>query len=462
MADRAAAVDADVRHEPARGVDQPRPAVGEPHPVQLRERLREVLGQQPVRGVALLPRPAVRGAVVVDGVVAAPQDPAVGERPVVVELVAGVGDPLPLRPAQRRPLRVGQRLGHQDVVVDRHDVLPQPPHRRRVGVGGDQGDPGVPAPERGRHHDAGALHRRRPASARAAAPRAGAPSRAARRPAPTGSRVPPPLRIRSPTEVRRGVDVGAHAGGVEQLDVPPRARPAAPPSAGSAAAWWGVVATRVLPASRRSASMPCSSRSSTRDRQVRPPSSARASTWSGHRASPCARPWVSESETKPPLRPVAPKPTCWRPAGRRRGAGSRALGGDRRPQPGEPGADHDQVGAWSAVQRRRSPASGRAGRASRSAGRRRRGGRRRASWHEHGGSAASHVSDTSAPRSHRSRSPAGSRAPAGRTPSRPVRGHGDDRDVPPAELGLEHPPVSTPPLPAPRAETATSSGRTTR
>ena len=61
-------------------------------------------------------------AVAVDRVVAAPQDPAVGGRPVVVELVAEVADALPGRPSDRGAHALVERLGHEHVVVDRRDV----------------------------------------------------------------------------------------------------------------------------------------------------------------------------------------------------------------------------------------------------------------------------------------------------------------------------------------------------
>ena len=61
-----------------------------------------------------------RAAVVVDRVVPAPEDPAVRGEPVVVELVAGVRDPDARVPPQCHELLLGQRLGRQHVVVDRH------------------------------------------------------------------------------------------------------------------------------------------------------------------------------------------------------------------------------------------------------------------------------------------------------------------------------------------------------
>jgi len=57
-------------------------------------------------------------AVVVDRVVAAPQDPVVRAEPVVVELVRAVADALTVAPADLGELGVGQGLGHEYVVVD--------------------------------------------------------------------------------------------------------------------------------------------------------------------------------------------------------------------------------------------------------------------------------------------------------------------------------------------------------
>ena len=67
-----------------------------------------------------------------------------GGEPVVVELVAGVADPLSARPADRRQLVGGERLGHEHVVVHRDDVVPQPLQQRRVRVGAEEH---LPAPD---------------------------------------------------------------------------------------------------------------------------------------------------------------------------------------------------------------------------------------------------------------------------------------------------------------------------
>ena len=83
--------------EPAAGVDDAAPRVGEAQAGQLRERRRRSARRAcaNVAGRAGRARRVIRAAVVVDGVVAAPQDPVVGGEPVVVELVAGVADALP-------------------------------------------------------------------------------------------------------------------------------------------------------------------------------------------------------------------------------------------------------------------------------------------------------------------------------------------------------------------------------
>ena len=94
---------------------------GKREAVQLRERPEE-LRLEPLEGlrpvVELRPDPA---AEVVDRVVAAPQDPVVGGEPEVVELVVPVAQALAPLPADRRALVGRQRIGHEDVVVDRHE-----------------------------------------------------------------------------------------------------------------------------------------------------------------------------------------------------------------------------------------------------------------------------------------------------------------------------------------------------
>ena len=96
-------------------------------------------------------------AVVVDRVVAAPQDAVVVGEPVVVELVAGVGHPVPVRPADRRPLLAVERRGDQRVVPHRHHEGPQPADQRPERVGGEHGLAGPDlAVRRAEHHHAAA------------------------------------------------------------------------------------------------------------------------------------------------------------------------------------------------------------------------------------------------------------------------------------------------------------------
>src|SRR2546429_81970 len=103
--------------EPAAGVAHPAPCVGELEAGQLREGLEEVLGQPGERGRVRVARGADAAAVVVDRVVAAPQDPVVGGQPVVVELVASVGQALPVPPSAARPLGRRQWLRYPTRVV---------------------------------------------------------------------------------------------------------------------------------------------------------------------------------------------------------------------------------------------------------------------------------------------------------------------------------------------------------
>jgi hypothetical protein len=151
---------AEERAEPRAGVDRAAPLVGEAQAVELRERLEEVLGEDPRGGRPLVVAGPDVPAVVVDRVVAAPQDPVVRGHPVVVELVGQVADPLPVPPADAAELARRQRLGDQDVVVHRHGVQPDPADQaaervraQRGLAGGDrrvrgrQGQPGPVAPD---------------------------------------------------------------------------------------------------------------------------------------------------------------------------------------------------------------------------------------------------------------------------------------------------------------------------
>ena len=124
--------------EPAAGVDHPAPRVRELESGQLRKGLEEVLGQPGERGRVRIARGADAAAVVVDRVEATPQDPVVGGQPVVVELVPGVGEALPVPPSDAGQLGGRQRLGHQRVVVHRHEVVPEPAQQRPVAAGAER------------------------------------------------------------------------------------------------------------------------------------------------------------------------------------------------------------------------------------------------------------------------------------------------------------------------------------
>ena len=137
--DRAAAERAaPQRREAAARVDRAAPAVREADPLELREGREEVLGQPVERRRALVALGRHAAGEVVDRVVAAPEDPAVVGLAVVVEQVRDVGESLPAVPADRRALLRRQRLGHQHVVVDGHDVAPDRAHERRERAGREQ------------------------------------------------------------------------------------------------------------------------------------------------------------------------------------------------------------------------------------------------------------------------------------------------------------------------------------
>ena len=138
------------------------PGVRDAHVGQLREGLHQVLGQDR-EGLRVLGPPRVRvAAQEVEGVVAAEQQsPAVQVgrpvKPVVVELVGGVADPLPPGPAEAGAYVGRERLGHQRVVPDRHHVRPDRAPHRPSGRGGDQ-SPGRADPAvRGGDLDAGTV-----------------------------------------------------------------------------------------------------------------------------------------------------------------------------------------------------------------------------------------------------------------------------------------------------------------
>ena len=108
--------------------------MSEPDVLELGEHLAQMLGEQR-EGLGSLVVTAV-DASLVDRVVAAEEDATVVGGPVVVELIAHVRQPLTTRPPDRVPLRLGERLSHEDVVVDRYDVVRQPSQQRRKCVGG--------------------------------------------------------------------------------------------------------------------------------------------------------------------------------------------------------------------------------------------------------------------------------------------------------------------------------------
>ena len=116
--------------EAAAGVDDAAPLVGEAQLGELGERHGEVFGQLDEGLVALLVLRLDLAAVVVDRVVATPENAVVVGQPVVVELVGRVADALPVVPADGGQLLGGERLGHQRVVVDRHEEVLQPPQQR--------------------------------------------------------------------------------------------------------------------------------------------------------------------------------------------------------------------------------------------------------------------------------------------------------------------------------------------
>ncbi len=88
--------------EAAAGVDRAAPHVGELDVFELGERLEEVPAERRPRRRPALVLGRHLAAPVVDGVVAAPQDPVVRRQAVVVELVGDVRQPLPVPPTDRR------------------------------------------------------------------------------------------------------------------------------------------------------------------------------------------------------------------------------------------------------------------------------------------------------------------------------------------------------------------------
>ena len=155
----------------------------ESHTVELREGGEEVACELVEGGAALLELDVDAVAEVVDGVVAAPENPRVGGQTVVVKLIAAVADALSMRPADRCQLRGRQWLGDEHVVVDGEDERTQPREQRPIRIG------------RQRH--------------------------AARGDAPVIGGQPDPLRLGADTQ-HRGVLVQPHAGVEARAAQPPR------------------------------------------------------------------------------------------------------------------------------------------------------------------------------------------------------------------------------------------------
>ena len=110
-----------------------------------------MLGEQRVRVPGLLQRGIDPPGEVVVGVVAAEEHAVVQGPPVVVELVAGVGQPLPPAPADLRQLGRRQRLGHEHVVVDRQGEEGRPAQQPAEGAGAEHDLVGADAPPPGAH-----------------------------------------------------------------------------------------------------------------------------------------------------------------------------------------------------------------------------------------------------------------------------------------------------------------------
>ena len=218
VGDAAAERRAEEHREAAAGVDRAAPAMAEAQALELRERREEVLRELGERRLVVVELRADRPAVAVDRVVAAPQDPAVGGQPVVVELVADVADALPAGPADRGAHALVERLGHQRVVVDRRDVAADRAHQRRVGARGQQDAARIDDPALGDDRHAGARPAERADRAVLVDAHAGADRRRAqsvgelagvdeRRAGPRPQ----------PAEIRRRVHLRADLLGVEQL-----------------------------------------------------------------------------------------------------------------------------------------------------------------------------------------------------------------------------------------------------
>ena len=82
----------------------------------------------------MLPARVSAIAKVIDGVVAAPEDPVIGCPAVIVELIAGISHALGLSPADGAELSSRERFGDEHMVVDREHPGPQAPEQWRVGI----------------------------------------------------------------------------------------------------------------------------------------------------------------------------------------------------------------------------------------------------------------------------------------------------------------------------------------
>ena len=228
---------AEHRREARRRVDDARPPVREPHALELGEDLEEVPGEEVVRLRLLQARVDPAGEVVV-GVVPAEEHPVVEGAPVVVELVAGVGEPLAPPPAHgiqlRRPTAARSSARGRRPAGSTGRAAGAARGRRPC-----RGRRGRPA----RSPTRCARRRRRPrgrrpvtwcpraAAPRAARPRRPDPRRAGRgRRGPTvGSRKPPRYRASRPRARLRGVEQGHRDAVVAGAARTPRAR--CPPGA---------------------------------------------------------------------------------------------------------------------------------------------------------------------------------------------------------------------------------------
>ena len=275
-------------------------------------------------------------------------------QPVVVELVgrrrrgpAGCAQPT------LGPLGGVERLGHQHVVVDRHDVAADGAHQRREGAGGQDRAARPHAAVRRRGHDAGAR--------RVAAPSTG---------------------VRSCSTTPSAVAASARPRGTARRGRRARCRPAPRGRRGTSA-------SRPPPASRRGRAASPRGRSARRSRPPRPATPPGAARWRRRRRrSPRSRSRCRGAAASPGCRRSSPaqpldglhllgpaRQAVVQPVRQRRlqeaAVAARGAEGDRlglqqhhaarrvlldglqrRPEPGQAGADHEQVGLLVADQQR--------------------------------------------------------------------------------------------------------------